>query len=38
MHSKSFGLEGEEKFGFCKRKFDTLEDSHHLDKVKVSLQ
>jgi hypothetical protein len=41
MHNKSFGLEGEEKFGFCKRKFDTmissLENSHCLDKVKISL-
>jgi hypothetical protein len=37
MHSKSFGLEGEEKFGSCKRKFDTLENSHHPNKVKISL-
>ncbi len=26
MHSKSFGLEGEEKFGSCKRKLDTMMD------------
>jgi hypothetical protein len=37
MHNKSFGLEGEEQFGYCTRKIDTLEDSHHSDKVKISL-
>jgi hypothetical protein len=41
MHSKSFGLQGEEKFGSCKKKLDTmmgsLEDSHPLNKVNFSL-
>jgi hypothetical protein len=40
MQSKSFGLEGEEKFGCGKRNLDTmvgsLEDSHHVDKVNFS--
>jgi hypothetical protein len=38
MHSKSIGLEGEERFGSCKKKLNTmigsLQDSHQLNKVK----
>ncbi len=41
MHSKSLSLEGEEKFGSCKRKFDAMigspQDSHHLDKMIFSM-
>ncbi len=41
MDSKSLSLEGKEKFGSCKRKFDTMigspQDFHRLDKMNFSM-
>jgi hypothetical protein len=41
LHSKSIGLEGEERFGSFKKKLNTmigsLQDSHRLNKVKISM-
>jgi hypothetical protein len=41
MHSKSIGLEGEERFGSCKKKLNIMigsfQDSHQLNKVNFSM-
>jgi hypothetical protein len=41
MHNRSIGLEGEERLGSCKRKFNTMigfiQNSHQLDKLNFSV-
>jgi hypothetical protein len=41
MHNKTFDLEGEEQFGFCKRKLHTMIGSpyasHQINKVNFSM-